>query len=158
MRTFSAFESWRWTGISAWWFTSPKTPIAFPSGPMAKRSESSYFTAGVRISNTSNGSRAFYPANSASKVTSMTFPGRFYFLDGSRDWPGDVENNDGSARTPLWTRETEITPDQYAVIKDQSKRKSYGTLVSLSAKPGTEFFRRMAAWPIAKQACRSFFV
>src|SRR5262249_37149740 len=35
------------------------------------------------------------------KVTSMTFPGRFYLLDPSRDWPGDVENHDGTARTPL---------------------------------------------------------
>lgn len=92
------------------------------------------------------------PAKFGIKVTSMTFPGRFYFLDPSRDWPGDVENGDGSARTPLWTRETQITPDQYAVINDQSKRKSYGTLVSLSAKPGTEFFDRMAAWPVAFEA------
>ncbi len=92
------------------------------------------------------------PAKFGIKVTSMTFPGRFYFLDPSRDWPGDVENGDGSARTPLWTRETQITPDQYAVINDQSKRKSYGTLVSLSAKPGSEFFDRMAAWPVAFEA------
>ena len=89
------------------------------------------------------------PGKFGIKVASMTFPGRFYFLDRSRDWPGDVENNDSSARTPLWTRETRITPDQYAVIKDQSKRKSYGTLVSLSAKQGTEFFHRMASWPVA---------
>jgi len=92
------------------------------------------------------------PGKFGIKVTSMTFPGRFYFLDPSRDWPGDVENGDGSARTPLWTRETQITPDQYAVINDQSKRKSYGTLVSLSAKLGTEFFHRMAAWPVAFEA------
>lgn len=83
------------------------------------------------------------------KVASMTFPGRFYFLDQSRDWPGDVENADGSARTPLWTRETRITPDQYAIVKDPSKRKDYGTLISLAAKPGTEFYDRMAAWPVA---------
>jgi hypothetical protein len=85
----------------------------------------------------------------AVKVAAMTFPGRFYFLDGSRDWPGDVENRDGSARTPLWTKDTRITPDQYAIVKDQSKRKDYGTLISLSAKPGTEFYDRMAAWPAA---------
>jgi hypothetical protein len=92
------------------------------------------------------------PGKFGVKVTSMTFPGRFYFLDPSRDWPGDVENGDGSARTPLWTRESQITPDQYTVINDQSKRKSYGTLVSLFAKPGTEFFQRMAAWPVAFEA------
>jgi hypothetical protein len=89
------------------------------------------------------------PAKFGIKVISMTFPGRFYFLDASHDWPGDVENGDGSARTPLWTRETQITPDQYAMVQDTSKRADYGTLISLSAKEGTEFFHRMAAWPVA---------
>jgi hypothetical protein len=82
----------------------------------------------------------------------MTFPGRFYFHDASRDWPGDVENADGSARTPLWTKETLITPDQYAKVEDRSKRKDYGTLVSLSAKEGSKFYHRMAAWPAAFEA------
>ena len=83
------------------------------------------------------------------KVASMTFPGRFYFLEPSRDWPGDVEYDDGSARTPLWSKETRITQDQYTIVQDTSKRADYGTLVSLSAKEGTEFFYRMAAWPAA---------
>ena len=65
----------------------------------------------------------------AIKVATMTFPGRFYFLDASRDWPGDVEDNDGSARTPLWSRETKITRDQYSIVKDLSKREDYGTLI-----------------------------
>ena len=82
-------------------------------------------------------------------VATMTFPGRFYFHDANRDWPGDVENSDGSARTPLWSKETKITPDQYTIVKDASKRAEYGTLVSLSAKEGTEFYNRMAAWPVA---------
>src|SRR5262249_59827832 len=85
----------------------------------------------------------------AIKVTSMTFPGRFYLLDPRRDWPGDVENHDGTARTPLWTKETQISTDQYEVVQDTSKRESYGTLISLSAKKGTEFYDRMAAWPVA---------
>src|SRR5262245_36116871 len=58
----------------------------------------------------------------AIKVASMTFPGRFYFLNTNRDWPGEVESNDGSARTPLWTKESQITPDQYTIVKDLSKR------------------------------------
>ncbi len=86
------------------------------------------------------------------KVASMTFPGRFYLLDPSRDWPGDVENHDGTARTPLWTQETHITKDQYEIIQDTSKRESYGTLLSLVAKKGTEFYDRMAAWPVAFEA------
>ncbi len=85
----------------------------------------------------------------AIKVATMTFPGRFYFPDPSRDWPGDVENLDGSARTPLWSKETRITPDQYTIVKDSSKRESYGTLISLAAKKGAEFYDRMAAWPVA---------
>ena len=88
----------------------------------------------------------------AIKVVSMTFPGRFYLLDPSRDWPGDVENPDGSARTPLWTKETRITKDQYEVVRDVSKRENYGTIVSLAAKEGTKFFYRMAAWPAAFEA------
>jgi pimeloyl-ACP methyl ester carboxylesterase len=83
------------------------------------------------------------------KVASMTFPGRFYFLDPDRNWPGDVENPDGSARTPLWTKETRIPDDQYITVRDTSKRAAYGTLVSLLAKEGTEFYHRMAAWPVA---------
>ena len=83
------------------------------------------------------------------KVATMTFPGRFYFLDPSRDWPGDVQYDDGSARTPLWSTECRITPDQYTIVQDTSKRAEYGTLISLSAKEGSEFYHRMAAWPAA---------
>ena len=89
------------------------------------------------------------PSKFGIKVVSMTFPGRFYFRDPDRDWPGDVENGDGTARTPLWTKEMRITPDQYTIVQDTSKREDYGTLISLSAKEGTEFFQRMAAWPVA---------
>ncbi|MGE5307047.1 MAG: hypothetical protein ACM3TN_27390 [Alphaproteobacteria bacterium] len=86
------------------------------------------------------------------KVASLTYPGRFYLLDPSRNWPGDVENPDGSARTPIWTAETRITRDQYEIVKDTSKRENYGTIVSLAAKEGTEFYYRMAAWPTAFEA------
>jgi len=83
------------------------------------------------------------------KVATMTFPGRFYLLDPERNWPGEVENSDGTARTPLWTKETRISKDQYTIVRDTSKRQEYGTLISLSAKEGTEFYHRMAAWPVA---------
>jgi hypothetical protein len=89
------------------------------------------------------------PAKFGIKVATMTFPGRFYFSDPSRDWPGDVEYDDGTARTPLWSKETRIGKDQYTITKDASKRAEYGTLISLAAKEGTEFFYRMAAWPVA---------
>ena len=125
---------------------------AIPTGPDGKKIGIFLLHGGVSDFKSVERIARILPGKFGIKVTSMTFPGRFYFLDTSRDWPGDVENADGSARTPLWTRETQITPDQYTVINDQSKRKSYGTLVSLSAKPGTEFFQRMAAWPVAFEA------
>jgi len=125
---------------------------AIPTGPDGKKIGIFLLHGGVSDFKSVERIARILPGKFGIKVTSMTFPGRFYFLDTSRDWPGDVENADGSARTPLWTRETQITPDQYTVINDQSKRKSYGTLVSLSAKLGTEFFHRMAAWPVAFEA------
>lgn len=93
------------------------------------------------------------------KVVSMTFPGRLYLLDSSRDWPGDTLYPDGTARTPLWSKESKITPDQYRIVKDQSKRKRYGTFISLEAKEGTELYYRMAGWPVAfeegiKEGCK----
>ncbi len=82
-------------------------------------------------------------------------------LDPSRDWPGDVLNADGTARTPLWTKDGKITPDQYEVSRDTSIRNKYGTVISLVAKAGTEFYFRMAAWPIAfdeamRETCRRY--
>jgi len=92
---------------------------------------------------------AALPSKFGIKVASMTFPGRFFFADANRDWPGDVEYDDGTARTPLWSKETRIGKDQYTITKDASKRADYGTLISLSAKQGSELFYRMAAWPVA---------
>jgi len=96
------------------------------------------------------------------KVASMTFPGRLYLLDPSRDWPADTLNPDDSARTPLWTKEIRITRDQYEVVRDVSQRNFYGTIISLRAEEGTEFYDRMAAWPAAfeeamKETCRRNF-
>ena len=83
------------------------------------------------------------------KVMTMTFPGRLYLLDPSRDWPGDTLNPDGTVRTPMWLKEEQITPDQYEVKNDLSMRLRYGTRTVAKAKPGTPFYHRMAAWPIA---------
>jgi hypothetical protein len=99
------------------------------------------------------------------KVVTMTYPGNLYLLDPSRDWPGDTINSDGSARTPLWNVDSPITRDQYELIEDRSdpaKRAKWGTLFFLRAKEGTDFYWRMAAWPMAfeeamKDACRRHF-
>src|SRR3954462_8053999 len=59
------------------------------------------------------------------KVVTMTFPGRLYLDDESRDWPGDTMKPDGSVRTPIWLRGEYVTPDQYVLVKDTGKRMKY---------------------------------
>jgi hypothetical protein len=83
------------------------------------------------------------------KVVAGTFPGRFYFPDSSRDWPDDTIHADGTVRTPIWKQGEWITPDQYEVVKDPSMRNRYGTRTLARAKPDTNFWFRMAAWPAA---------
>ena len=96
------------------------------------------------------------------RVMAGTFPGRFYFPDPSRDWPDDTIHADGTVRTPIWKQDELITADQYDVIKDPSKRNRYGTRTLARAKPETNFWFRMAAWPAAFEegmieACRRHF-
>jgi hypothetical protein len=127
----------------------PQELNQIPTGPDGKKVGVFLLHGGVSDFKSVERIARILPTKFGIKVASMTFPGRFYFRDAEHDWPGDVENPDGSARTPLWTKETQITPDQYTMVKDSSKRKNYGTLISLSAKEGSEFFHRMAAWPVA---------
>ena len=101
------------------------------------------------------------------KVTSMTYPGRLYLPEPSRNWPGDtitpgnMVNPLTVVRTPIWAKGAIITPDQYVVVLDNSKRERYGTLVMTRALEGTEFYDRMASWPPStdiwrrKKGCRS---
>jgi hypothetical protein len=98
----------------------------------------------------------------AFKVVTMTFPGRLYLDDPSRDWPGDTINPDGTVRTPIWQAGEHVTPDQYELVRDKSKQVKYGTRTLARAKPGTRFYDRMAAWPMAfergmQEACRRHF-
>jgi hypothetical protein len=98
----------------------------------------------------------------ACKVVTMTFPGRLYLDDQSRDWPGDTIRPDGSVRTPIWQRGEYVTRDQYDVVEDTSKRMKYGTRRLARAKPGSRFYDRMAAWPVAfergmQEACARHF-
>lgn len=96
------------------------------------------------------------------KVAVMTFPGRLYLDDKSRDWPGDTMNEDGTVRTPIWQKGEHVTPDQYELVRDKSKLVKYGTRTHARAKPGTRFYDRMASWPAAfeegmKTACARHF-
>jgi hypothetical protein len=98
----------------------------------------------------------------ACKVVTMTFPGRLYLDDPGRDWPGDTIRADGTVRTPIWQQGEYVTPDQYELVRDTSKRMKYGTRTSARARPGTRFFARMSSWPKAfedgmKEACRRHF-
>ncbi len=86
------------------------------------------------------------------KIVTMSYPGALYLLDPSHDWPGRSINDDGSVRTPMYTRETAIARDQYDVVEDTSMRPKYGTLILACARPGTEFYDRKAAWPAAFEA------
>jgi hypothetical protein len=96
------------------------------------------------------------------RVIAGTFPGRFYFPDASRDWPDDTIHADGTVRTPIWKQGETIGPDEYEVVKDPTKRNRYGTRTLAQAKPETNFWYRMAAWPAAFEegmieACRRHF-
>lgn len=86
------------------------------------------------------------------KVVSMSYPGRHAFHTESRDWPGENVRDDGSVRTPIWLRGEKITRDQYDIIFDTGQRPRYGTRRLAKAKPGTNFYYRMAAWPLALEA------
>ena len=86
------------------------------------------------------------------KAVAMTFPGRLYLDDPSRDWPGDTIHPDGTVRVPIWLTGEHITPDQYEVVRDTTMRQRYGTRTVARAKPGTRFYDRMAAWPVAFEA------
>lgn len=96
------------------------------------------------------------------RVVSMTFPGRLYFDDKNRDWPGDTIDIDGTIRTPLWKKGEYVSQDDFTVKEDRSKLIKYGTRTVIHAKKGTRFFDRMASWPAAfeagmKEACRRHF-
>ncbi len=93
-----------------------------------------------------------FTAKFGCKAVAMTFPGRLYLDDSSRDWPGDTINADGSVRTPIWLAGEHIGTDQYEVVRDSAMRLRYGTRTVARAKPGTRFYDRMAAWPVAFEA------
>ena len=86
------------------------------------------------------------------KVVVGTFPGRLYLSNPDRNWPGDTLLPDGSVRTPIWLEDEVITPDQYELHRDVSKRMRYGTRTVAHARPGTRFYDRMAGWPMAMEA------
>lgn len=83
------------------------------------------------------------------KVVTMSFPGRHYLPDESRDWPGDTIHDDETVRTPIWVEGETVSPDEYELVVDESKRHKYGRRLHARAKPGTNFYARMSSWPAA---------
>ncbi|MBB5788832.1 hypothetical protein [Jiangella mangrovi] len=98
------------------------------------------------------------------RVVTITYPGNLYLEGETYDWPGDTFGDDGSIRTPMWKKGEAVTPDQYDLVEikgDDVFRAKYGTLMFLKAHPGSRFFDRLAAWPMAYEdafveACRRF--
>jgi len=89
------------------------------------------------------------------KVISMSYPGRHAFHTENRDWPGrnvtayDHHKYSLEVRTPIWLRGEYIARDEYDIVKDHSQRPRYGIRTLAKAKPGTNFYNRMAGWPMA---------
>ena len=86
------------------------------------------------------------------KVVCMSFPGRHAMHTDDRNWPGTTVRDDGSVRTPVWLQGEVIDRDQYEVVIDTGQRPRYGTRRLAKAKPGTNFYYRMAAWPLALES------
>ena len=96
------------------------------------------------------------------RIASMTYPGRLYLPEASRDWPGDTIRADGTVRTPIWLDGEIIADDEYEVVHDASMRARHGIRPNARARPGTRFHDRMASWPLAfedamKEICRRHF-
>ena len=89
------------------------------------------------------------------KVVSMTYPGQVNFDAPDRSWPGETIYDDRTARTPIWTRDSRVGPDEYELIADKSQpdlRARHGTMYFLRAREGSEFYYRLAAAPMAYEA------
>ena len=138
-----------WTGTSAAWCYEPEDPAKIPTGPDGNKlgifmthGGASDWRSIERLAQCFAGKRGY-------KVCSMTYPGRLYLPDPSRDWPDDTIHEDGSVRTPIWLDGEFIGRDEYEVVNDASLREIYGSRSYARAKKDSNFYYRMAAWPVA---------
>ena len=140
----------------------PEDPKRIPIGPDGKRAGFFLLHGGSGDFKHIESLSRLLAVKFGHKVLAGTFPGRFYFPDPSRDWPGDTIHPDGTVRTPIWKQGEQIAPQEYEVVRDASRRDRYGTRTLARAKPGTNFYYRMAGWPVAFEegmieACRRHF-
>jgi len=127
----------------------PEDPSQIPSGPDGKKLGIFLLHGGSGDHRETQVVANLLAGKFGFKVVSMTYPGRLYLLDPSRNWPGDTINPDGTVRTPIWERDELITRDQYEVVEDRSMMERYGTVILACAKESTPFYDRMAGWPVA---------
>ena len=127
----------------------PTDPAKIPTGPDGNKLGIFMIHGGAsdwrsieRLAQTFAGKRGY-------KVCNMTYPGRLYLPDPSRDWPGDTFHEDGGVRTPIWLDGEFIGRDEYEVVDDAAMREIYGSRKYARAKRGSNFYYRMAAWPVA---------
>ena len=127
----------------------PKDPSKIPVGPDGKKIGLFMIHGGGGDLRGMDGRARFLATKLGFKVVTMSYPGSLYLLNESHDWPGLPMQPDGSVRTPMYTKETDTTKDQYDIVEDASMRPKYGTLILACAKEGTEFYDRKAGWPVA---------
>ena len=113
----------------------PKDPAKIPTGPDGNKlgifmthGGASDWRSIERLAQTFAGKRGY-------KVCSMTYPGRLYLPDPSRDWPGDTFHDDGGVRTPIWLDGEFIGRDEYEVGR---RRRPAGDLRLPEVRQGQE--------------------
>lgn len=86
------------------------------------------------------------------KVATVSYLGHWYWDNDTHDWPGTPQDDGtGHARLPQYDRQNPIGHDEYDLVEDKvfEVRQHRGTSFFLAAKPGTQFWHRLAAWPLA---------
>lgn len=87
------------------------------------------------------------------KALALTYPGHWYYDSPDHEWPGEpLDDGTGRPRLPIWDRTDPIGHDEYDFVTyadDPVLRANGGTAFFLAARPGTQFYRRQAAWPLA---------
>lgn len=126
----------------------PRDLSAVPVGPDGKKAGVFLIHGGGGDHRSKDGLARLLSGKFGFKVVSMSYPGYLYLLNETHDWPGEPVNSDGTLRVPMWHKDKLITPDQYEHVQDKSMLDRYGTLQLACAKEGTDFYHRMAAFPV----------
>jgi len=87
------------------------------------------------------------------KVATVSYPGHYHWEGASHDWPGTPrDDGTGKPRLPQFDRQNPIGHDEYDLVSNSEVvevRQHRGTSFFLAARPGTQFWHRQAAWPLA---------